>query len=79
MADLTVGAWRNGITSLTQSMVASVEKREKAGFRLIPMEMAILELRNLLDGYDIMAQELLGDEADKTEEEKVAPKRKKAA
>lgn len=53
---LVVGAWRNGISANTTSIVTQFEAKEKSGFRMLPEEEAILDLAQLLDGYDEFAE-----------------------
>lgn len=62
VGDLIVGAWQNGLSDTTFSLVEEAVKRQKSGFRPFPQEVAILELSDMLSGYDEIANELLTTE-----------------
>lgn len=49
---LTVGAYRGGLSPNTVSVLEETEEKEKAGFRMLPAEEAILELGRIAEGYD---------------------------
>lgn len=57
---LVAGAWRNGIEGQTKDIVESYEAHQKSGFHLLPDGQTIINLANLLDGYDDYVQ--LSDE-----------------
>lgn len=48
--EFIVGAWRQGLADPT--VIATVEKRRKQGFRQLAYESTIVELIDLLDEYD---------------------------
>lgn len=62
MADLVVGAWRNGIDEGVEQFVNEVTEREGKHFRTLPHEQTIATMRDLLDAYDELATELLNEE-----------------
>lgn len=49
---LIAGAWRAGLDVNTASIVEQFEAKLKSGFHLFPQEQAVIELAELLDGYD---------------------------
>lgn len=58
--DVVVGAWREGLGD--PSVVEDVLKRRASGFRQFPYESTVVELADLLDGYDSFAEELLTED-----------------
>lgn len=76
---LVVSAWRNGISANTTSIVTQFEAKEKSGFRMLPEEEAILDLAQLLDGYDEFTEPyLLGPDEVLPADNGFAPEKPKA-
>lgn len=59
MADLIVGAWREGLSDTAREFVKLMEGREDTRFRETAYDGPIGQLISLLDGYDAIAEELL--------------------
>ena len=64
--DLIAGAWRNGLDDVTAGVVAEVEKRRAAGFRQLAYEKTCVDLIDLLDSQDNLAETLLMEEGTPT-------------
>lgn len=61
--DLIAGAWRNGVDQTTLVFVNEEMERRRAGFRLLPLSSTVVDLADLLDGYDDLVEDLLLDKA----------------
>jgi len=59
--DLIAGAWRNGVDQTTLAFVNEEMERRRSGFRLLPLSSTVVELADLLDSYDDLAEYLLLD------------------
>lgn len=59
MADVIAGAFREGLSGMVEQFVKSAEQRRAAGFSQYGWEATVVELLDLLDGYDILVEELL--------------------
>lgn len=62
--DLIAGSWRNGVAESTLAFVNEEMERRRSGFRLLPLSSTVVELADLLDSYDELAQELLTDDGE---------------
>ena len=60
--DLIAGAWRNGVDQTTLVFVNEEMERRCAGFRLLPLSSTVVDLADLLDGYDDLVADLLTKE-----------------
>lgn len=55
---LTIGAYREGLSHETADLLKQTEAKEKSGFRLFPMEEALLEVARCAEGLDDYIEEL---------------------